>query len=160
MKIASLNKEEIIHLLSQHRSIHSALKSLDVSACGSGAYKVFKKRCNALNVNAHEHLDKGLGYPKRNGSGIIDLEDILVENSTYQNINRLKLRMVKAGLLEYKCYECGIVEWNGKPISLHLDHKNGVHDDHRKENIWFLCPNCHSQTGTYGGRNCRGQVRT
>lgn len=160
MKISSLGREEIINLLSQHRSIHAALLSLDVSACGSGAYKTFKRRCTVLGVNAHEHLNKDLGYPKRNGNGIIELKDILVQDSTYQNIGRLKTRMINAGLLEYRCYECGIVEWNSKPISLHLDHKNGIHNDHRKENIWLLCPNCHSQTVTYGGKNCRGQKRT
>jgi 5-methylcytosine-specific restriction endonuclease McrA len=41
----------------------------------------------------------------------------------------------------------------GKPLSLHLDHKNGKNNDHRIENLRFLCPNCHSQTATYAGKN-------
>jgi 5-methylcytosine-specific restriction endonuclease McrA len=38
---------------------------------------------------------------------------------------------------------------------MHLDHINGVRDDHRLENLRMLCPNCHSQTPTYGGRNAK-----
>lgn len=43
--------------------------------------------------------------------------------------------------------------WAGKPIVLHLDHINGVRNDNRLENLRWLCPNCHSQTDTYCGRN-------
>ena len=68
-------------------------------------------------------------------------------------IAHLKERLVKEKYLEYKCAECGITEWNGKPLSLHLDHINGINNDHRIENLRFLCPNCHSQTNTYAGKN-------
>lgn len=44
-------------------------------------------------------------------------------------------------------------EWAGKPIKLHLDHVNGIRNDHRLPNLRWLCPNCHSQTVTYCGRN-------
>jgi len=82
------------------------------------------------------------------------LEDVLVENSSYVNITRLKKRLVREGILEYKCAECSNEgSWLSKPLSLQLEHKNGIHDDHSKENLCFLCPNCHSQTSTYGGRN-------
>lgn len=81
------------------------------------------------------------------------IDEILVENSTYMNIALLKEKLIKLGLLEYKCHICGINTWNNKKISLHLDHINGKHDDHRIENLRFLCPNCHSQTSTYAGKN-------
>jgi hypothetical protein len=52
-----------------------------------------------------------------------------------------------------KCAECGITEWNGKAIILELEHKDGNSDNNTPENLCFLCPNCHSQTSTYKGKN-------
>jgi hypothetical protein len=40
---------------------------------------------------------------------------------------------------------------------MHIDHINGVRDDHRLENLRMLRPNCHSQTPTYGGKNNKRQ---
>lgn len=81
------------------------------------------------------------------------LAEILVENSAYRDRNRLKLRLLREGVLRYACGQCGIGAWQGLPLALELDHINGIGDDHRLENIRLLCPNCHSQTDTYCGRN-------
>jgi hypothetical protein len=59
----------------------------------------------------------------------------------------------KNNLIEYKCH-CGISDsWNGKPINLQLDHINGNRQDHRLENLRWICPNCHSQTETFCSKN-------
>ena len=81
------------------------------------------------------------------------LEDILVPNSEYTNMTRLKARVLKANLLEYKCSECGISTWQNKHLVLQLDHINGDNRDNRIENLRLLCPNCHSQTETFCGKN-------
>ena len=84
------------------------------------------------------------------------MDDILVENSTYLNRTALKERIIKEKILEYKCAICGNEgTWNGSPLTLQLDHINGINNDHRIENLRFLCPNCHSQTETFSGRNKR-----
>lgn len=71
-----------------------------------------------------------------------------IERSTIKRIIR------RENLIDYKCSECGVGEiWNGKELSLHLEHKNGINNDHRLDNLTFLCPNCHSQTTTYSNRN-------
>ena len=78
------------------------------------------------------------------------LERLLAESKSRTSIKR---RLLDAGLLKNKCDECGLTTWRGRPISIHLDHRNGVRDDHRLENLRMLCPNCHSQTSTFGVKN-------
>jgi len=67
----------------------------------------------------------------------------------------LKKRLLKAGLLLSRCRDCGLEEWRGNRIPLELHHINGDGKDNRLENLTLLCPNCHSQTDSWGGRNCR-----
>lgn len=58
----------------------------------------------------------------------------------------------------YQCSECSVSEWNGKPLTLQNEHKNGNGVDHSPSNVCLICPNCHSQTSTFAGRN-RGNGR-
>lgn len=67
----------------------------------------------------------------------------------------IKQRLLRAGLLENRCEECGLSEWLGEPLTVQIDHINGISDDYRLENLRMLCPNCHSQTNTHGSRNGR-----
>lgn len=62
-------------------------------------------------------------------------------------------RRAKIELL-YECFYCNLTDiWFGKSITLELDHINGIRNDNRKENLRWLCPNCHSQTETFAGKN-------
>ena len=51
------------------------------------------------------------------------------------------------------CADCALSEWKCKPISLEVDHKDGNTDNNTRENLWAICPNCHSTTDTWRGRN-------
>jgi transposase len=65
----------------------------------------------------------------------------------------LKGRLMKAGLLAAVCATCGIKSWRGRTLALELHHINGDGKDNCLENLTLLCPNCHSQTDSWGGRN-------
>ncbi len=61
---------------------------------------------------------------------------------------------------EYKCVSCGVGEtYNNLPIVLQVDHIDGNSDNNLPPNLRLLCPNCHSQTKSYSGRN-KGSGRT
>jgi 5-methylcytosine-specific restriction endonuclease McrA len=65
----------------------------------------------------------------------------------------LKNRLLAERLKQPCCEECGIGEWHGRSLALELHHINGDGLDNRLENLLLLCPNCHSQTDSWGGRN-------
>lgn len=80
-------------------------------------------------------------------------DEVFKKRDRFYNIALLKKRLFDKGYKERKCEICGISEWNEKPISLQIHHINGDNCDNRIENLQVLCPNCHSQTDTYCGRN-------
>lgn len=143
--------KEFKMLIETSKSVREVLTKLGYKNASGAMHKKVKERILLDGLS----IDHMIGRFNSGDGRRIPLSDILVENSTYTNISRLKIRLVNEGVLEYKCVKCGNKgEWMDKPITLQLDHENGVRDDHRLENIRFMCPNCHSQTPTFGGRNC------
>ncbi|MFC8129222.1 HNH endonuclease signature motif containing protein [Streptomyces sp. NPDC057302] len=56
------------------------------------------------------------------------------------------------------CGACGLGEtWQDKRLTLEIDHINGDRLDNRRENLRYLCPSCHSQTGTFSNRRRAAQ---
>jgi 5-methylcytosine-specific restriction endonuclease McrA len=64
-----------------------------------------------------------------------------------------KAKLLREGYLADRCSRCGVSEWRGERLVIQIDHINGVKNDWCIENLRMLCPNCHRQTETYGGRN-------
>jgi hypothetical protein len=81
------------------------------------------------------------------------LNRLTSENRRMPNTHETKLRLIKLGLLQNNCSICSIVNWNGKFLSLHIDHIDGNPRNNAITNLRLLCPNCHSQTDTYCGKN-------
>jgi 5-methylcytosine-specific restriction endonuclease McrA len=150
-KIDLQSTKEFKMLIEASKSIREVLTKLGYKNASGAMHKKVRERITLDNLS----IDHMIGRFNVGDGRRIPLGDILIENSTYTNMSRLKIRLVNEKVLDYKCVECGNEgEWMGKPITLQLDHKNGIRDDHRLENIRFMCPNCHSQTETFGGRNC------
>jgi len=155
-KLEKYTNDEIIEILNNCNSFREALIKFEYCSNGSAGYvsakRIIKKR--NINIPQYHYYGKGNSNPK------YKLNEILIENSKYTSRTSLKKRLVSEGLLKYKC-RCGNTGmWEGKPLSLQLEHKNGVNNDNRIENLEFLCPNCHSQSETYAGKNNKTNCRT
>jgi transcriptional regulator with XRE-family HTH domain len=105
----------------------------------------------------HKAVKRGAVVPR---PVALPIEEYLVAGRTTRTSRtNLKLRLLSEGLKQNRCEQCGIVEWRGESLSMQLHHLNGDGTDNRLENISFLCPNCHAQTDTYGGRNGHRRAR-
>ena len=66
----------------------------------------------------------------------------------------LRRALISIGV-KHVCASCGTLPvWQGKPLTLQVDHVNGDKHNNQRENLRFMCPNCHSQTDTFGSKNC------
>ncbi len=71
----------------------------------------------------------------------------------FENLPNGQRRKIILISQENVCCICKTKEWFGKPIVLELDHIDGNNKNNKEDNLRFLCPNCHSQTLTWKGRN-------
>jgi hypothetical protein len=141
---------ELKTMLNESRSFREFLLKIKSSSNGSGSYKSIKTQI----------INKGIKIPDFNYSNKklstrLSNDDIFIKNSNYSR-QHLKERIIKEKLIEYVCDKCkNDGNWQGLKLSLQLEHKNGINNDNRLENLCFLCPNCHSQTDTYSGKSLR-----
>jgi Zn finger protein HypA/HybF involved in hydrogenase expression len=95
------------------------------------------------------HIRLGYIPPPINSQRKPDNEVFCVDSTAQRST--VRSRVIKERLIEYKCAGCqNNGTWRGKDITLQLEHKNGASNDHSLNNLEFLCPNCHSQTATWG----------
>ena len=148
-RIYKLTDNEFIDLVKSSLNIAEVLFKLGYTTKGnSWGYSQVKQRMTDLNLSGNDFKGKSALCQNKT----IDKSKLFCKGSKHAR-TVLRKTIIRENLLPYKCAICGITEWNGKTLSLELDHINGENNDNRLENLRFLCPNCHSQTDTYGSRN-------
>ena len=132
------SKEEIQNAITIGKTMGGAAKALNID------WRTFKRIASEFDLYDGEINRGGIKF---------ELKDILDGKHPQYPTSKLSKRLVKDGLKEYQCESCGISNWNGKLISLELNHKDGNNGNHSLDNLELLCPNCHSQTDTYRSKN-------
>lgn len=153
MKSKLYTDEQIIQAVKDNFTVRKALEQLGVVPAG-GSYKVFYRNVKRLNLDTSHFLGKAHLTGKSNKfAPKIELKEILIKDSSYSSSHRLKERLIKEEIITNKCSRCSISEWQGEILSLHLDHIDGNNTNNEISNLRLLCPNCHSLTPTYCGKN-------
>jgi len=148
-------REILEDAVSKSISYSDVCRVLGLAKAGGSSYELIKNRIAEYNIDIKHFLGKGAFSGKRNPnySKRRKVDEIFVDGYQY----RASHKLLKRGLLEmgvkYECNNCKLNEWLGKKITLDIDHVNGNWKDCRIENVRFLCPNCHRQTETFGGKN-------
>lgn len=152
-KIYKLTDQEFSDLVKSSLNISEVLFKLGYTTKGnSWGYSQVRQRMTDLNLSGKDFKGRSAMITFNEQKKKLSYDDLFKENGKH-NRNVIRNRIIRDNLLPYKCAICGCTEWQGKTLSLELDHINGINNDNRLENLRFLCPNCHSQTTTYGSRN-------
>lgn len=137
-----MTDQDIINAANNHLTMSEAARSLNLH------FSTFIRKAKSLNVYKPNSGKKGRVTEEVK-------EKILSGNHTMKSLD-LKKKLIKLRLKENVCEHCGIFEWNGKTITLELDHIDGNNQNNLLNNLQILCPNCHSQTPTWRGRGGTG----
>ena len=154
--------ELLAPIVARHVSTGAVLDALGLKRTG-GNYRHIGQRIAAYALDTSHFLGQAhnRGKTKETDAGVARAAnfnrtpdgEVFREGSTFPS-SKLRNRLLDLGW-EDACRSCGLSEWVGKPITLHVDHINGDTSDNRLGNLRFLCPNGHQQTATWGRKNGR-----
>lgn len=150
-------KEDVQNAVLSSLSVRQALTKIGVLPVG-GNYKVFY-RFVAKHEISIDHFT-GSGWAKNQRFKPKDDITVYITNEKPISSFRLKARLLAEGLIEPKCVGCDGDQWLGEPMPLELDHVDGNSDNNTLSNLRLLCPNCHSLTPTYRGKNRKLRVNS
>jgi len=158
-KIDWNDKEKIEMAVKTSYSYAETLRFLGISHRG-GNNKTLKKYIKKFNISITHFNPNYYKISHMGEDSTIPLYEILDGKHPQYQTTKLKSRLLKEGLVENICDECGQCDtWNDKPLVIQLDHIDGNSMNHKKDNLQMLCPNCHTQTTTYAGRKNQTKVK-
>ena len=149
--ITKYTKEKLETVVEKSTSVSDVLTNLGLRLSG-GSHGHISKIIKKYQINTdHFGVRKYKGMPPHNKKS---WADVLIKKTVNrrESSHRIRRSLFELGR-EHKCELCGIGPiWNFKNLTLQIDHKDGDNLNNIPENLRFLCPNCHSQTSTFGSR--------
>ena len=151
-KIDAIDDEMFKTLLQNSKNWTDFVRKCGLKSTNGLTNSHLAKRINQLDLNT-KHFDEPT---KSDHHFVVDCQ--------YRCNNLIKKKLVRDFDRPYECSVCknehftnrdGVLLWRNQEIILELEHKNGINTDNRIQNLTFLCPNCHSQTSTFKGKNSK-----
>ena len=142
----NINKEYFISVCEKSISMSSAASELNLH------FNTFKKY--AIEFGCYKTNQSGKGIHKPSGRKI-PLDKILNGEYPEYQTNKLRIRLLETEIKKHECEICKNSTWQGLLIPLELHHLDGDRTNHNIQNLQIICPNCHSQTETFRGKNTK-----
>lgn len=147
--VDNFSVEELQEIVSNSKNLQQVLKKLGYSSVSGANRKTVQSRLDKYSIST-EHFNKGISRGIARTPENTFIKD---SNATQAALRRLYL---KGNYTPYVCSICGQKPfWNGKELSLTLDHIDGNNTNDVLENLRWVCPNCDRQLDTFGSKNRR-----
>jgi len=137
-------------------SYADVMRGLDMDVNDTNHRRV-RRAASRLNLDTSHFKRRAWGRPERPGPSSTAHRVLVVLPDHAGRTNRTQLHRALTEIgVPYVCVGCGSTgEWLGHQITLQIDHANGDWRDNRRENLRYLCPNCHALTETWCRRKGR-----
>lgn len=127
-------------------------RMLGITVCTFNINRI-KKLCASHNISV-SHFNVKRTF--RRGKPTKWTPETLFTSGSKIHRGMLRPVLIRLGHYSNQCSICKTPDvWNGKPLTLEVDHINGICEDNRADNLRWVCPNCHSQTDSYRSRTTR-----
>jgi hypothetical protein len=147
---SAIPEDELSNLVRTATSYADVMRGLGMEVNDTNHRRV-RRAASRLGLDTSHFKRRSWGRPERPAPAPTAPRVLVVlpEQSGRTNRTRLHQALAEIGV-PYACVECGNTgEWRGRPITLQIDHVNGNWRDNRRENLRYLCPNCHALTETW-----------
>ena len=140
------SKDELAHIVSISNSWKNLAKNLGYNCNSSDLKSQIQKRVFELEIDVSHFKSTRSGQVERTE------DNVFIKNSTASQ-NTLRMWYKRGNYTEYKCSICGQEPfWNGKEMTLILDHIDGDNTNDELSNLRWVCPNCNIQLPTTNRR--------
>lgn len=150
--IDNYSVEELKKIVSNCKTMPELLHTIGYISDSTKTRDTVNSRLEKYQISTEHFIQRPIGIKRSE-------DNIFIENSTASQAT--VRRWYKAGnYTEYKCSICGLEPiWQGKELTLILDHINGINNDDRLENLHWVCPNCNQQLETTGYKKMRTPIK-
>ncbi|MEU9392278.1 HNH endonuclease signature motif containing protein [Streptomyces sp. NPDC048324] len=152
----ALPEAELRHLVQHSTSYAEVMRGLGLDVTDTNHRRV-RRAVNRLGLDTSHFRRRSWARPERPAPESVSGRVLVVLPPDAGRTNRSQLHRALTEIgVPYACETCGNTGvWLGRPITLQIDHVNGDWRDNRRENLRYLCPNCHALTETW----CRQKAK-